>query len=432
MKLINISIKYPFVEHLLSNLRDAKLQKKQRDFKNNVHTLGQILAIELSCHLNYTDKKVVTPFDTACCKQLNCWPTIVPILRAGRALQEGIKSILTNSSVVDCVCPKYINSQRYAEININEINPDKPCVICDPIIASGKSIISVINSIKGHCSSIYILSCITTNYALSAIKKSFTDGIVILTCAMDDFTPNIRGTRPGLGDVGDLLYGSKTFKLKISPLYKGLSKDAEYIPQNANVKMIFRHSYRDPFVKEKDYQTMPLNEYGIRKAQDLGKSIEYHIGEMYSSELQRCIQTLKYMTNSDRITIAADYLTSVFTYDNKLADEQIELLGSLKKVIIELKTEETLPGFYPINETVKRMIDFVFSTGNRDHSIDLYCTHDFHIGMMLAVMYDDINTIETLSANWPNMLEGMLLFGTRKSFYCLWRGQKKYFYNYLI
>ena len=81
---------------------------------------------------------------------------------------------------------------------------------------------------------------------------------------------------------------------------------------------------------------------------------------------------------------------------------------------------------------MKRIIDFVFNTGNKGSCIDLYCTHDFHIGMLLAVMFDDIDTIDNLAANWPNMLEGMLLYGTRESFYCLWRGKTKYFRNYLI
>lgn len=51
--------------------------------------------------------------------------------------------------------------------------------------------------------------------------------------------------------------------------------------------------------------------------------------------------------------------------------------------------------------------------------------------MMLAIMFDEIKNIDDLTNNWPNMLEGVLLYGTRESFYCLWRGQMKYFRNYL-
>ena len=432
MKLVDISKKYPFVEQLMSNLRDVTLQTDSPLFRKTIYLLGQILGLELSCHLDYVCEDIITPFGVASCKQLNRWPTIIPILRAGKALQEGVTSILINSPIVDCNCPKCINGQRNAKINHDEINPNSPCVICDPMIAGGKSIISTVKILKDHCSSIYVLSCIVTNYALPLLQKSLPDEAILLTCAIDDFNPEERGTRPGLGDVGDLLYGTKRFQLKMNTLYESLNESAKYIPENANVKMIFRHSFRDSFVGEKDYQTMPLNEYGILKAQDFGRAIEYPIGNVYSSKLTRCIQTLEYMTGNSKINVASDYLTSVFTYDNEIADSQIKLLGSLKKVILELKAGKTIPGFYPINITVKKIIDFVFKTGNKEHSIDLYCTHDFHIGMMLAIMFDEIKNINDLTNNWPNMLEGVLLYGTRESFYCLWRGQMKYFSNYLI
>ena len=432
MRLIDISHKYPIVEQLMSNLRDITFQKDSLLFKKSIYALGQILGTELSCHLDYKKEDIVTPFGTASCKRLIHQPIIVPILRAGRALQEGVASILVDSTIVDCDCPKSINGHRNAKIDTDKIGLNNPCVICEPIIAGGKSLISTVKALKKHNSKIYILSCIVTNYALPILQEKLPDNVLLLTCAIDDFTPAIRGTRPGLGDVGDLLYGLKRFKIKMNTLYDSLNEEAKEIPENVNIKMIFRHSFRDPFLGENDYQTMPLNEYGILKAMELGYCIEYPIGNMYSSKLERCIQTLEYMTESDKITIVPEYLTTVFTYDNEIADTQIKLLGSLKKVIIDLKNGKTIPGFYPINITVKKIIDFVFNTGNKKCCIDLYCTHDFHIGMLLAVMFDDIDTIDDLAANWPNMLEGMLLYGTRESFYCLWRGKTKYFRNYLI
>ena len=138
MKVVNISHKYPFIEQLMSNLRDTTIQKNTIKFKKSVYALGQILGIELSCYLNYLNEDIITPFGSASCKRLTHWPTIVPILRAGRALQEGISSILIDSEVVDCDCPKYINGQRNANINLEQINPNNACIICDPMIAGGK------------------------------------------------------------------------------------------------------------------------------------------------------------------------------------------------------------------------------------------------------------------------------------------------------
>ena len=196
--------------------------------------------------------------------------------------------------------------------------------------------------------------------------------------------------------------------------------------------MIFRHSFRDPFIGESDYRTKLLNEYGIQQAKAFGMAIEYPVGSIYSSELERCRQTVICMTNNDNINVVPEILTTVFTYDSVLADQQIRRLGSLKKTLMELKCGNTLPGFYPLEKIVNKILDFVFSTGNKEHTIDLYCTHDFHIGMMLIMLFDDINTLDALQANWPRMLEGVLLYGSRDSFYCYWRGKSCHVFNGMV
>ena len=198
MRLIDISHKYPIVEQLMSNLRDITFQKDSLLFKKSIYALGQILGTELSCHLDYKKEDIVTPFGTASCKRLIHQPIIVPILRAGRALQEGVASILVDSTIVDCDCPKSINGHRNAKIDTDKIGLNNPCVICEPIIAGGKSLISTVKALKKHNSKIYILSCIVTNYALPILQEKLPDNVLLLTCAIDDFTPAIRGTRPGL------------------------------------------------------------------------------------------------------------------------------------------------------------------------------------------------------------------------------------------
>ena len=208
---------------------------------------------------------------------------------------------------------------------------------------------------------------------------------------------------------------------------------AQSIPDNINVKMILRHSFRPPFVGEKDYRTEKLNDYGILKAIEFGKSIDYPTGDLYSSKVERCVQTLYYMTEgSPNIKIAAEYLTYVFTYDNKLADTQIRSIGSLKETILKLKEGTVIPGLFPIHCTVKKMLDFIFQTGNKGHSMDIYCTHDFQIAMMIVVMFDDVTTLDAIRSNWPEMLEGLFLYGTRNTFTCIWRGTSKQFDQFLL
>ena len=212
-----------------------------------------------------------------------------------------------------------------------------------------------------------------------------------------------------------------------------MNKGALMIPENANIKMILRHSFRSSFAEDDDYKTIGLNDYGILKASEFGESIEYPFGELYSSEINRCIQTLHYMTKGSKlIKIAPDCLTHVFTYDNRLADSQIRLRESLKQIIIDLDSGIDIPGFYTLKDTVKKILDFIFQTGNKEQTIDIYCTHDFHIAMMTTVLFKDAVSLDKLNANWPRMLEGLFIYGPRDYFCCIWRGSRSYFKEFLL
>lgn len=426
MKVVNISLKHPYIGQLLSNLRDVTKQSDKGRFNKSVQALGQFLGVELSCYLKYGQKEIVTPFGRTTCNQIKRDPVIIPILRAGKALQEGISSIFIDSPIIECTCPKCINGHRIAKLNFEHYSSNTSYVICDPMIVKGKSIISVVEKLPKENSDIYVLSCVATDFALSAFKNLFPDNVILFTCAIDSFVPGVKGTSPGLGDVGDLLYGPKIYSLNIQSIYPELNSDAKRIPDNTNVKMIFRHSFRDSFIGESDYRTMPLNEYGIQQAKAFGHAIEYPVGSIYSSELERCKQTVKYMTDNDNVHVVPEILTTVFTYNSVLADQQIRKFGSLKKTVLELKRGNTVPGFYPLSMIVNEILDFVFTTGNKDHTIDLYCTHDFHIAMLLTMLFDDINELKDIQDNWPKMLEGILLYGSRDSFYCYWRGKSRH------
>ena len=69
--------------------------------------------------------------------------------------------------------------------------------------------VKTINAIKsnGIPSRFFILNIISTNLSIDNLSKELPDDMVLITCAIDDYTKGVRGTLPGLGDVGDLLYG---------------------------------------------------------------------------------------------------------------------------------------------------------------------------------------------------------------------------------
>lgn len=214
-----------------------------------------------------------------------------------------------------------------------------------------------------------------------------------------------------------------------------MSDDSLAIPNGVNVKMVFRHSFRDTLQGKDNPDAVPLNEEGKRAALEFGMGIYPEIGQMHSSFAPRCIQTLEYINMGKRsnipIVVSKEILGEGFTMNKKLADQSFKLGGSLKGIVYRLVHEVAVPGFYPIRLTTKFMLDYIFSTGNDDNKIDLYCTHDFHIALMISLIFD-INKLTDIVSQWPRMLEGFWVWGNRDDFYIVWRGQYRHLVNYLI
>ena len=72
-----------------------------------------------------------------------------------------------------------------------------------------------------------------------------------------------------------------------------MTDDADKIPVGTNIKMVFRHSFRDTLQGVEDPDIIPLNHKGKQAAIQFGMNISAKIGQMHSSFVPRCIQTLE-------------------------------------------------------------------------------------------------------------------------------------------
>jgi hypothetical protein len=82
---------------------------------------------------------------------------------------------------------------------------------------------------------------------------------------------------------------------------------------------------------------------------------------------------------------------------------------------------------YDLDTSVKRLLDYVFSIGNNKNEIDIFCTHDFQLVMLLLYFFgvNEENYNNLLNGKWPLMLEGMFLWGSRNDFNIIWRRENK-------
>ena len=213
-----------------------------------------------------------------------------------------------------------------------------------------------------------------------------------------------------------------------------MEESATLIPGDVNVKLIFRHSIRPSLKGRDDSDEVSLTPEGVCLARFFGKGMEAKIGYVNSSRPRRCRETVESMLKArhqDETTmVISDALSSVFVKDPILFRKMMEEKKSLKELIVKLNKGEAIPGMYGLEDSVRRLLDFVFSVGNDVGKLDLFCTHDFQLMIITSLLYTRYSSIDEIKDNWPRMLEGIFIWGERDDFYSSWRGEIKHFIGF--
>lgn len=218
--------------------------------------------------------------------------------------------------------------------------------------------------------------------------------------------------------------------MKLKSIYQHMENGAAQVPENANCKMVFRHSIRGDIKDGTIGREVQLTNEGIELARHFGRELRYDIGFIASSSCGRNVQTCKELLfgrkeNKD-ILEAPNELECPQMKDQKVSDKVFEEFNYQSDVIINKLKTEGLPGFNTIEEAAKIMLDFIFANGNEANTVDLFCTHDFQLAILYAYLFNFTASKEELEYHkWPMMLEGMLFWGTRDHFWCAWRSQLK-------
>ncbi len=223
--------------------------------------------------------------------------------------------------------------------------------------------------------------------------------------------------------------------MKLKSIYEHMENATKKIPENANCKIIFRHSIRgkiDSGVGRK----VKLTDEGVELARFFGRNLETEIGFVASSSCDRNIQTCEEILLGAKckreIIIAPNELEGPQTKDKGLSDKVFEQYNFANNEIIYQMKKDCLPGFNSVEDATKIMLDFMFANGNKENSVDLFCTHDFQMAILYAGLFNFAETKDSIINNkWPMMLEGMIFWGNRNHFWCAWRGEVKEYKNYM-
>ncbi len=212
---INLSEQYSLLSNWVSELRDLEVQKDRMRFRRNLERIGEIAAYEISKKLEFVEKEIQTPLGISVCKVLKEQPVLATILRAGLPLHQGLLNCFDQAdNAFISAYRKHLRDGSF-EINLEYIScPDlegRVVILSDPMLATGSSLVKTIQYLReeGKPGQIHVVVAIACTVGIEYVLRE--EPHAIIWCGAIDEELTAKGfIVPGLGDAGDLAYGSKT------------------------------------------------------------------------------------------------------------------------------------------------------------------------------------------------------------------------------
>jgi uracil phosphoribosyltransferase len=210
----NFANKPSIINKFVAELRDINIQQHRMRFRNNLERIGQIMAYEISKTLHYKAIEVETPLGTAQSQVPAQRVVIATILRAGLPLHQGMLDVFDEADNAFISAFRKHHKDGSFEINVDYVTcPDLEDVVLllvDPMLATGSSIDAALKALEpyGKPAKIHIVTAIGSSHGINHIRRYYP-AHTIWAAAIDDELTAKSYIVPGLGDAGDLAYGSK-------------------------------------------------------------------------------------------------------------------------------------------------------------------------------------------------------------------------------
>ncbi len=212
--IINLSQEHSLVSNWIAEIRDVNVQNDRMRFRRNLERIGEVAAYEISKTLPYVEAEIQTPLGTATHKVLKEQPVLATILRAGLPLHQGLLNFFDKADNAFISAYRKHNKDGSFEISMNYVScpelENRVVIISDPMLATGSSLVKTIQSLKdeGAPSAIHIVCAIACSVGIEYVKREQSS--VRIWCGDIDDELTAKGyIVPGLGDAGDLAFGTK-------------------------------------------------------------------------------------------------------------------------------------------------------------------------------------------------------------------------------
>ena len=203
-------IRHPLIRHKLGLMRRADISTK--NFRELAQEVGSILTYEATRDLpleNYSIDGWCGPVQVE--KISGKKITVVPILRAGIGMLDGVLSLIPGAKVSAVGIARNeetLQAHPYLERLVDDLD-QRLAMIIDPMLATGGSMVAAIDMLKkAGCKEIRALVLVAAPEGIDAVEKAHP-AVTIYTASIDDRLDENGYIMPGLGDAGDKIFGTK-------------------------------------------------------------------------------------------------------------------------------------------------------------------------------------------------------------------------------
>ena len=211
----HLSEKHSLISNWIAEIRDISIQNDRMRFRRNLERIGEVAAYEMSKLMPSMVKQTTTPLGKHASKVLAEQPVLATILRAGLPLHQGMLNYFDKADNAFISAYRKHHDNGSFEISIEYLScPDlnnRVLIVSDPMLATGASLVQTIQAItqKFQPKEIHIVVAIASKKGIETVEAALGKNIPIWCGDIDDSLNDKSYIIPGLGDAGDLAYGTK-------------------------------------------------------------------------------------------------------------------------------------------------------------------------------------------------------------------------------
>jgi uracil phosphoribosyltransferase len=200
---------HPLIQHKLALIRNKDTGVKE--FRETICEIATLLCYDAARNLRTKEVLVETPLTTAKCNVLADSVAIVPILRAGLGMVDGILTLIPTAKVGHIGLYRDPETKQPVEYycKLPDHIEEREVFIVDPMLATGGSAIAAVQFLKKYgAKKINFLCIIAAPEGLNALHAAHPD-VDIFCASLDEKLNDHAYILPGLGDAGDRIFGTK-------------------------------------------------------------------------------------------------------------------------------------------------------------------------------------------------------------------------------